>query len=111
MYGDSSRSFLVALVLLSPKPTIQWAQEQLGGTHYELNDIVNHKDLVKAVLTSFEQEGKRAKLNSFEMIKAVTLLADEWTSENDMLTPSMKLQRSKIAKRYEADISRMYGDK
>ena len=48
--------------------------------------------------------GKEEKLKSFELIKAVHLEAEPWSVDNDLLTPTFKLRRPQLQKRYQADI-------
>ena len=48
------------------------------------------------------------KLNSLERPKQITLLADPWTPESGMLTPTMKMKRNIGKERLGADIDRMY---
>jgi long-chain acyl-CoA synthetase len=44
-----------------------------------------------------------------ERIKEFRLVPDEWTPENDLLTPSMKLKRRNILARYEEQVRKIYG--
>jgi long-chain acyl-CoA synthetase len=48
------------------------------------------------------------KLNSLEKPKQFTLLAEPWTPESGMLTPTMKMKRNIGKERLSADIKRMY---
>jgi long-chain acyl-CoA synthetase len=47
-------------------------------------------------------------LQGFEIIKAVHLESEPFTVENDLITPSFKLKRAPLQKRYQAAITRMY---
>jgi long-chain acyl-CoA synthetase len=44
-----------------------------------------------------------------ERIKEFRLVPDEWTPENDLLTPSLKLKRRNILARYEEQVEDIYG--
>lgn len=50
-----------------------------------------------------------ARLEPHEQIKEFRLVPDEWTPENDLLTPSMKLKRRNILSRYEEEVADIYG--
>jgi long-subunit acyl-CoA synthetase (AMP-forming) len=50
------------------------------------------------------------KLNSLEKPKQITLLAEPWTPESGMLTPTMKMKRNIGKERLAGDIKRMYGE-
>ena len=77
----------------------------------DMAQVVNDARVVKAVLKSFDEEAQKSNLSKFEYITNVKLVLDEWTPENDMLTPSMKLQRSKITKKYADEIEALYPKK
>ena len=49
-------------------------------------------------------------LAHFEDIKRVSLVPDEWSIEAGELTPSMKLKRRVIEKKYAAEIAEFYKD-
>ncbi len=49
-------------------------------------------------------------LEKHEKIRGFTLVDEEWTPENNMLTPSMKKVRSTILSAYEHKMAEMYGD-
>ncbi len=51
-----------------------------------------------------------ATLPPFETIKRMAVVADEWTIETDELTPSMKLKRRVVEKKYAAEIAAFYQD-
>ena len=43
-----------------------------------------------------------------EAIKKFTILGTDFTEENGMLTPSLKLKRSVVMKEYDADVEKLY---
>ncbi|MGP8252001.1 MAG: AMP-dependent synthetase/ligase [Terracidiphilus sp.] len=49
-------------------------------------------------------------LASFETLKRFRVVADEWTQESGVLTPSMKLKRRVITDRYAEMIGELYDD-
>jgi len=49
-------------------------------------------------------------LAPFETLKRMKLVPDEWTIETGELTPSMKLKRRVVEKKYEAEISNFFKD-
>jgi long-chain acyl-CoA synthetase len=51
-----------------------------------------------------------ATLAPFETIKRLALVPDEWSIETDELTPSMKLKRRVVEKKYAAEIAHFYKD-
>jgi long-chain acyl-CoA synthetase len=41
-------------------------------------------------------------------VKGFTVIDEEWTTANDMLTPSMKLKRRNVLARYRAEVDALY---
>ena len=66
------------------------------------------------ILEQMVNEGKAAKLKTFELPKAVHLegelneLNQGFTIENDCLTPTFKLKRPQARLAFQGDIDRMY---
>jgi len=50
------------------------------------------------------------QLEPFERVKQVLLVNSEWTIENELLTPTMKLRRNSIAERYIETINGLAKD-
>ena len=51
-----------------------------------------------------------ATLAPFETIKRIALVPDEWSVETAELTPSMKLKRRVVEKKYAAELTAFYKD-
>lgn len=49
-----------------------------------------------------------ALLGSTEQIKRFKLVTDDWTTENGMLTPTLKIKRKVIASRYQHEIADLF---
>ena len=56
------------------------------------------------VLKECNATGKKSGFKGIEMLQAVVLTADEWTTESGLVTAAQKLQRKKIAQRYDAEV-------
>ena len=95
--------FLSALVVLN-KP--MWAT--LAGTlKITGDDSVLHTDEVEHFLIGRIRK-QIQEFPGYARIRRVTATVDPWTVENDLITPTLKLKRSKIRERHQADIERMY---
>jgi long-chain acyl-CoA synthetase len=55
-------------------------------------------------------QAKVAKLKGFEVVAAVHVEREHWTVENDLVTPSLKLKRPALKKKYADTIAQLYAD-
>ena len=53
-------------------------------------------------------EDLNKSLSIVEKIKKFKLIEDEFTIENGMLTPTLKLKRKKILEKYKEDLEKLY---
>jgi long-chain acyl-CoA synthetase len=94
-------------VMISPNFALleEWARENSipFGSRAEL--IANPK--VQALYEGIV-EGINGNLARFEKLKRVLLVADEFTPDNGVLTPTMKLKRRVIEERYKKQIDELY---
>ncbi|WVR05825.1 hypothetical protein IAU60_002850 [Kwoniella sp. DSM 27419] len=74
-----------------------------GPAQWAFNQEVNNY-----LIGTLRDEGKKGGLKGVELIRDVILTTEEWSPDNGMLTPAMKLARHFIAKKYEAEIRKSY---
>ncbi|KAG2499949.1 hypothetical protein HYH03_002234 [Edaphochlamys debaryana] len=106
VYGDSLQPCLVGLVVPAEKPLMAWAAE--NGVAGDFKTVVASPAANAAVLKQMTDTGKAEKLNSLEQVKAVVLTTEQFTVENDLMTPSYKLKRAPLLKRYKREVDEMY---
>ena len=84
VYGDS-KPYLVSLIVLSSE----------------------HKNTSKEKI---QQEIEKINLNltKIEKIKKFIIIKDQFTIENNMMTPTLKLKRYKVIKKYEIEIEKLF---
>ncbi|KAF8486866.1 long-chain-fatty-acid-CoA-ligase [Russula ochroleuca] len=70
-----------------------------------LGDLCANPKVNALVLKECNATGKKSGFKGIEMLQAVVLTADEWTPESGLVTAAQKLQRKKIAQKYDAEIS------
>jgi long-chain acyl-CoA synthetase len=61
-------------------------------------------------LVDRELSARNRDFETYEQIKDYRLVAEEWTEENDLLTPTMKKKRRKIRERYADEIEDIYAE-
>ncbi|HEV7398941.1 MAG TPA: long-chain fatty acid--CoA ligase [Solirubrobacterales bacterium] len=91
--GDN-RPYNVALIALDP--------ESLAARGAAADDPAVAKEIAEAI------EAANARLSRVEQIKRYKLLSGEWLPGGEELTPTMKLKRRPIERKYEADIEALY---
>jgi len=113
VYGNSFFPMLVAVVTPDFVELKKAAKE--GGWFVEDNEALAAKpEAKKFIMDAMTAEAKEAKLKSFELPKAVHLegkineLMQGFSIENDCLTPTFKLKRPPLLKKYQAEIDAMY---
>jgi Long-chain acyl-CoA synthetases (AMP-forming) len=67
---------------------------------------VKKKLIIKKLKLIIENINK--SLNIIEKIKKFVLIRDEFTIENGMLTPTLKLKRKEIIKNYKQQLENLY---
>lgn len=103
-YGDRQK-YLVALICLNEDSVRHWAKAKgIGAT--SLADLAAHPDVNKLI------EGEVSQVNghlaSYESVKKFRILPNDFTVEAGEITPSLKLKRKVITKKYEKTILEMY---
>ncbi len=53
-------------------------------------------------------ENLNKNLQTIEKVKKIKIIKDEFTIENGMLTPTLKLKRKKILEKYKEDLEKLY---
>ena len=84
VYGDN-KPYLVALLVLAK----------------------DKKDLTNEVIQN-EIDKINKNLSIIEKIKKFFIISEQFTIENEMLTPTLKLKRYKIIKKYKEDFEKLY---
>jgi long-chain acyl-CoA synthetase len=101
--GDR-RQFLAALITLNQDNIKAYAQEN-GINCNNFDDLVNDERITS--LIEREVEAKNNELASFETVKKVKIVP-EFSIENGLLTPTLKIKKNAIAERYREEIEEMY---
>jgi long-chain acyl-CoA synthetase len=107
IYGDSFNSSLVAVVAVDPDVLKDWAASE-GITNEDIIQLCNDPRARAAVINDMDAVGREAQLRGFEFAKAVTLVAEPFTVENGLLTPTFKIKRPQAKVYFAKEIADMY---
>ena len=88
IYGDSSKSYVVAL-LVPDRANLQKLADKLGKAGQEFSSLCRDKDMTGAALRELVNYGRQLRLEKFELPGAVTLCGELWTPDTDMVMMMM----------------------
>jgi long-chain acyl-CoA synthetase len=104
VYGDN-KPHNVALVVADMEVVKKWAAEHGVGTTTPSELL---KDERVRQLISDEIVKHSGEFKQFERIKDFVLIDEDFTTQNDMLTPSLKLKRRVVMKAYGERLASLY---
>jgi long-chain acyl-CoA synthetase len=100
----ADKPFNVALIVPDFIALKGWAEQQ--GLNADVGNLLKDpkvRDLINAELDRWSADWK-----GYERVKKFDLLGEEFSTTNDMLTPSLKLKRRNVLKKYEDVIAGLY---
>ncbi|XP_044490818.1 probable CoA ligase CCL6 [Mangifera indica] len=109
VYGNSFKSFLVAVVIPERKALEDWAASHLHEA-VDFKSLCKNPKARKYILEELISTGQRHKLRGFEMLKAVHLEPTPFDIERDLVTPTFKLKRPQLLKYYQNQIDELYSE-
>ena len=101
IYG-ANRPHNVALVVVDVEAVHRWADEH-GHTLGELDESRELRALVESEIAT-----RGADFKGFERPKRFTIIVEDFTADNGLLTPTLKLKRRNIYERYDAELNALY---
>jgi long-chain acyl-CoA synthetase len=101
--GDK-RKFLSAIVTVDADNMQAWAEEQ-GIAFDGIDDLIANDQVIGHVEAQVADKNK--EFASFESIKKITLVP-EFTIENGLLTPTLKVKKNVVLDQYQDKIDAMY---
>ncbi|MGF1547767.1 MAG: AMP-dependent synthetase/ligase [Thiotrichales bacterium] len=106
MLLGEGRAYLAALIVLNPE---EWkALSEMLGVNAADPESLQHKFVQKAVLARVN-DSIRA-FPGFAQVRRVHIALDPWTIEAGLITPTMKMKRAQIVKRFSHEIDELFGD-
>jgi long-chain acyl-CoA synthetase len=103
VYGDN-KPFNVALVVANMEAVRDWASKNMvsGG-----GDALLKSEAVRSLFKK-ELEANSKAFKGFESVADFALISDDFTTTNNMLTPSLKLKRREVVKVYMKTLDELY---
>lgn len=105
VYGDN-KPYNVALLVADVESVKRWASEQNIDAS-NIDSLLTSEKVRK--LFEGELDKFSADFKQFEKIRKFTVVAEDFTTSNDMLTPSLKVKRRVVMNKYGEIIGSLYG--
>jgi long-chain acyl-CoA synthetase len=107
VYGDN-RPFNVALIVPNLDVVKVWAAKQ-GLDAKEVSALLAHPKVTE--LFRKELDLRSGKFKGFESVRSFTLVADDFTTQNGMLTPKLSLKRRAVIQAHGPLLESLYAQK
>src|SRR5690606_35192472 len=101
VYGDG-RPYNIAIVVPDRPALEEWGKRE----GIELEDPA--RDRRGRDLLLKEIEARRETLRGYEVPRKVLVVTDEFTTDNGLLTPTLKVKRREVLARYRREIDALY---
>ena len=103
VYGDR-RPHLVALLVPDHEWARSWAIE--NGKHNDMAELCEDQDFRRVFTKILEQVN--ATLSPIEKVRRTLLSAEPFTTDNQMMTPTMKIRRHVVRERFGERLEALY---
>jgi long-chain acyl-CoA synthetase len=103
VYGEGHSTLLV-LAVLNPGKWKELAQQ--AGVRADMPESLHDTRVEKPVLQRIAEQIKG--FPGYAKVRRVLLQTEPWSIENDMMTPTLKLKRAKVAAHFSEQIKQLY---
>ena len=103
LYGDF-KNYLVAIIVPDKEQTLIWAKKNNKVSDVKL--IIKDEEFIKSIKEIITKVN--SKLSIIEQVRKFILIDQEFTIENDMMTPTMKIKRFKVKNNYGKQLEDLY---
>ncbi len=104
VYGDK-RPYLVGLIVPDPEWAMCWARDK--GMPGDLHKLAHEPEFVKAVMAAVDRVNARMAVT--EKVRRVIVADEPFTTDNQQMTPSLKIRRHVLKGVYGERLDRLYG--
>jgi long-chain acyl-CoA synthetase len=103
VHGDK-RPHLVAILVPNPDFAADWAKAK--GKPSDIAALVKDNDFIAAIDAAVARVNKDMSVN--ERVRRFILIAEPFTVDNEMMTPTLKVRRHKIREIYGENLEALY---
>ncbi|MFF1716642.1 AMP-dependent synthetase/ligase [Streptomyces sp. NPDC058268] len=105
--GDN-RSYVAALITLDPEAVEHWLAVRKRPKDTPLAELCRDPKMIAEIQKAVDYANKA--VSRAESIRRFSLVEGEFTEDNGLLTPSLKIKRHAVTAAYEAEIEALYGE-
>ena len=103
VYGDF-KNYLVAIIVPNKEQALLWAKE--NNKKPEFSNLIKDEEFIKMIKEITSKINKN--LSVIEQVRKFILIDQEFTIENDMMTPTMKIKRYKVKNIFGDQLEKLY---
>ena len=92
-----------ALIQINFEFVNEWAKRK----GYTINDVSSDHNLIDRIQEEVDEHNQ--KFGKWEQIKRFEITPDEWTIDDGLLTPTLKMKRKNIRNKYKDLYDKIYG--
>ncbi|MGW6527412.1 AMP-dependent synthetase/ligase [Streptomyces venezuelae] len=104
--GDN-RSYVAALVTLDPEAVTHWLTVRKRPKDTPLAELARDPKMIAEVQKAVDYAN--AAVSKAESIRKFAIVGGEFTEDNGLLTPSLKIKRHAVTEAYATEIEDLYG--
>ncbi|MFL6073080.1 MAG: AMP-dependent synthetase/ligase [Mycobacteriales bacterium] len=103
--GDR-KPFIACLVTIDPEAWPGWLERNGKPAGATVAELVEDAELIAEIQACVDEANKA--VSRAESIRKFRILVDDFTVENEMLTPSLKVKRNVVMTEYAGDVEAIY---
>ncbi|MFK4064733.1 AMP-dependent synthetase/ligase [Streptomyces sp. NPDC029674] len=104
--GDN-RSYVAALVTLDPEAVHHWLTVRKRPADTPLAELAHDPQMIAEIQKAVDHAN--SAVSRAESIRKFAIVEGEFTEDNGLLTPSLKIKRHAVTAAYAAEIEALYG--
>ena len=104
VYGDK-RPYLVGVVVPEAEWALAWARDK--GMPADLHKLAREPEFQRAMMAAVDRVNSR--LSVIEKVRRVIIADEAFTTENQQMTPSLKIRRHVLKQVYGERLEKLYG--
>lgn len=105
IYGNSFKNNIIGIITLDKKAAAELLQL---GRDANVSEMIKSELLRTEIEKDLERLATEAQFNSLEKVKYFILSPEDFTIENEMMTPNLKMVRKQIEKHFKKEIDELY---